>query len=157
MPLAGLSESEFKQQQEQLLRQIRATKIEGLKHDLEREKQMTERKRIAVEVAKVQVEQEKVKQQIEETKLRTLRVNLQEEQTREQIAQTKLEGTRDQLSFEKQKVEITKGLYRERLGALDLSLDEETFANDDRRAENKVKEVSMSPKRNYSFSAVDRN
>ncbi len=150
--MQGLSESEYKQKSERIMRQIRAVKIEGLEYDLEREKLVTQRKKVSVDVAREQLQQEQVKLQIEQVETATLRVKLQEAKVKQEIAQVELEGTRDKLSFKKQENEINKGIYRERLAAMDLSLDEGQFFNDDRRAENRVKEIPVSPKRSYNFA-----
>lgn len=144
---AGLSESEFKRESERIMRQIRATKIEGLKADLEREKLVTQRKQKAVEVAQAQLRQEEIRLEIENTKVQILQENLNEERVKLEIAQTKTGQARDKLDFERRSRDLQRGLYREQLSSMDLSLGESEFDNTDRRQLNTLKEINTGPSR----------
>lgn len=144
---AGISESEFKRQSEQIMREIRATKIEGLKADLEREKLITQRKQKAVEVARVQLRQEETRLEIENTKLQILQENLSEERVKLEIAQTKTGQARDKLDFERRSRDLQRGIYREQLGSMDLTLGESEFENTDRRQLNNLREINTAPSR----------
>jgi hypothetical protein len=155
MPAKGLSESEYKVQSEKILREIRAIKLDGLKADREKEKWVTKRKEKAVEVAQEQYRQEEIRLSIEQTKTSTLQENLKESRLNLEIAQVGVAATGDKLSFEKQAKDLNRDLFRQKLEAMDLSLGEATFNNDDRRQEFKVKEISTGLPRSFSFT--DRN
>lgn len=155
MPAKGLSESEYKVQSEKILREIRAIKLDGLKADREKEKWVTKRKEKAVEVAQEQYRQEEIRLSIEQTKTATLQENLKEAKLNLEIAQVGVAATGDKLSFERQAKDLNRDLFRQRLEAMDLSLSEATFNNDDRRQEFKVKEISTGLPRSFSFT--DRN
>lgn len=155
MPAKGLSESEYKVQSEKILREIRAIKLDGLKADREKEKWVTKRKEKSVEVAQEQYRQEEIRLSIEQTKTATLQENLKEAKLNLEIAQVGVAATGDKLSFERQAKDLNRDLFRQRLEAMDLSLSEATFNNDDRRQEFKVKEISTGLPRSFSFT--DRN
>lgn len=153
----GISESEYKQQSEAILRDIRAIKIEGLKADRDKERWVTKRKQKAVEVAQEQYRQEEIRLSIEQTRTDILRNNLKKTEVERSISEVEVTGAQDRLSFERQAVDVNRDIFRQRLESLDLTLGESTFNNDDRRAEFKVKEIRVGLPRSFSFSGADLN
>ncbi|WP_088889819.1 hypothetical protein [Leptolyngbya ohadii] len=151
---AGISESDFKIQSERILRQIRATKLEGLQADLDREKLITKRKQKSVEVAAEQLRQEEIKLSIEQTRTDILRNNLRKTEVERSISEVEITGAQDRLSFETQAVDLNRDLFRQRLEALDLTLGEATFHNDDRRSEYREKEIRVGLPRSFSFPGM---
>ncbi|MEP0913280.1 hypothetical protein NDI45_20420 [Leptolyngbya sp. GB1-A1] len=153
----GISESEYKQQSETILRDIRAIKIEGLKADRDKERWTTKRKQKAVEVAQEQYRQEEIRLSIEQTRTDILRNNLKKTEVERSISEIEVTGAQDRLSFERQAVDVNRDIFRRRLESLDLTLGESTFNNDDRRAEFKAKEIRVGLPRSFSFSGADLN
>lgn len=151
---AGISESEFKQQSERILRQVRAVKIEGLQADLERERWITKRKQKSVEVAKEQYVQEEIKLSIEQTRTDILRNNLKRTEVERSISEVEISAAQDRLSFEQQSGELNRDIFRQRLESMNLTLGEVTFQNDDRRAEYREKEIRVGLPRSFSFPGV---
>lgn len=153
----GISESQYKQQSEAILRDIRAIKIEGLKADRDKERWTTKRKQKTVEVEQEKYRQEEIKLSIEQTRSDILRNNLKKTEVERSISEVEVSGARDKLSFEQQSLEVNRDLFRQRLQSLDLTLGEATFNNDDRRAELKTKEIRVGLPRSFNFSGADLN
>jgi hypothetical protein len=149
---AGISESEFKHQKELIKRRIRSLKIEVLEANEREEKANVKFANLKADAAEEHVRQAEIELQIEnvETEIRSKR--LQKVRVESDIAGVEVQTTKDRLSFERQRAEINCDIYGQKLRELDLNLGESRFNNDDRVADNRVREVDTGLPRSFSFA-----